>query len=498
MLKSSLLEIIRTFSPKELTKFEDMVISPYFNKNKNLVNLFNVIKPYAPVFEDQNLEKERVWNKMFHDRKYNYGIMKNIIHDLTKLSEKFILLEEYTGDSFRCEYDLIEAANKRNIQKFTSAKIDQFEKKSINQIDPNNYSIIDDYLLINSFYNYTKSSFIHEYNLKQKREDSLRLASEFLLYYFLVNSFKLIHNVIAHETQGNAPGDKTLLEKFFLKLKEHSILEDLLLNESENQKVSKYKEKPLKIVTCFYFMYKSLTSGGRKDDYDKFSAYLHKNIDLFSGFELQNLNNCRITCGINLKTPNLNSAKESIEWYKFLMGKNILAQRNGLITTNTMSNIINLSVKLKELTFAEEFLKKYSVKLPADSRENTYNYCMANIYFEKKEFGKSLECLSKISDEKLLRKYFVKKLYLKIYYELNDYESFIYAFDTFAHFKKRNKLTNEARLLAFNDFGNRIRSLFKLRNSFDKFESEKLRKDFSTNSNKELNWFIEKLEEIKI
>ena len=491
MLKSSLLEILRTFNKLELIKFEDFVRSPYFNKKENAVKLFLAIKKYATEFTNENLEKEKVWMILFPGKEYNYGIMKNIIHDLTGLSEKFILLEQYSGDSFRCEYDLIEAANSRNIQKFTKSKIDQFEKRVKSEIEPNKYSIIDDYLFITANYNYAKSSFIHEYNLKQEREDSLRLASDYSLYYFLVNSFKLIHNSFAHEVQGNPPVCKTLLEKFFLKLEEHSILENLLLNENKNQ------DKLSKIVTCFYLMYKALTSNGNKAEYDKFKSYLRENIDLFSAFELQNLNNCRTTCAINLKTPDSNSAKESMEWYKFLMEKNILLQRNGLITTAIMSNVVNYSVTLKETAFAEEFLKRYAGRLPDDSRDNTYNYCKAVIHFGRKEFGKSLECLLKISDEKLIRKYFLKKLYLKIYYELNDYESFIYAFDTFAHFKKRNKLTNEARAMAFNNFAIHVRSLFKLRNSFDKFASEKLRNDVLKNLNKDKSWFIEKLDEIE-
>ena len=490
MLKSSLLDILRTFSKQELTKFEDFVRSPYFNKKENVLQLFLGIKRHAPSFESNDLEKESVWKLLFPEREYNYGIMKNIIHDLTKLSEKFILLEHYSEDSYRCEYDLIEAANSRNIQRFTSGKIDQFEKRVRSEIDPNKHSRIEDYLYITSNYYYAKSSFIQEYNLKHEREDSLRLASDHLFFYFLANSFKLIHNTFAHEVQGNRPVSKTLLDTFFTKLRDNSILEDILLKENE------FKDNLSKIVICFYLMHKALTSDGDGAEYEKFKSYLQENIYLFSAIELQNLNNCRLTCSINLRTPNENSAKESLEWYKFLMERNILFQRNGLITTSVMSNVVNYSVKLNETGFAEEFLKKYACKLPDESRDNTYNYCMAVILFSNGEFGKSLECLSQISDEKLLRKYFLKKLYLKIYYELSDYESFVYAFDTFSHFKRRNKLANESRAITFDNFGNYIRRLFKLRNSYDKFESEKLRKDVVTNLNKEQSWFIEKIKEI--
>ncbi len=111
--------------------------------------------------------------------------MKNIIHDLTGLNEKSILIEQYTGNSLRCEYDLIEAANNRDIQKFTSGKLDQFEKRVKSEIDPNKYSSNNQYLFIDGNYYDTKSSYIHEFNLKQDRQDFLRLTSDYLLFKFL-------------------------------------------------------------------------------------------------------------------------------------------------------------------------------------------------------------------------------------------------------------------------------------------------------------------------
>ncbi|MBK9332694.1 MAG: hypothetical protein IPM96_09925 [Ignavibacteria bacterium] len=59
MLKSSLLEIIRTFTKQELIKFEDFVRSPYFNKKENVINLFLEIKKYSPDYENENLKKEK-------------------------------------------------------------------------------------------------------------------------------------------------------------------------------------------------------------------------------------------------------------------------------------------------------------------------------------------------------------------------------------------------------------------------------------------------------
>lgn len=490
MLKSTLIEILRTFSKQELIKFEDFVRSPYFNKKENVLQLFLGLKKHAPSFESDDLEKEIVWNALFPGKEYNYGIMKNLIHELTKLSETFILLEQYFKESFRNEYDLIEAASFRNITKLTISKIDKFEKLIKKEIEPNNYSIVDDYLYIVGNFNYARSTFIHQNNLKDSREDALRTASDHALFYFIVQAVKLIHNSIAHQTQGDATIDNTLLGKFFSKLEEHSILEEILLKDIKDH------DSVTKIVICFYYLYRALHSNGDKKHYDRFKSYLKENAGIFSAFELQNLNNCRITCAINLRSSDSNNAKETLDWYKFLMEKDSLAQRSGLITSQTMANVVNHAVSLNEIDFAEQVVNKYAGRLPESSRENTYSYCMATISFGKGDFGKSLEYLSMISDEKLMRKYFLKKLYLKIYYELNDYESFCYAFDSYLHFRKRNKLENQARELKFRNFGSYIRSLFRLRNRYDRFEAERLRNEVTKDTINDRNWFLMKLDEI--
>ncbi|HRB01639.1 MAG TPA: hypothetical protein PK294_14490, partial [Ignavibacteria bacterium] len=124
MLKSSLLEILRTFTKQELIKFEDFVRSPYFNKKENVTKLFLEIKKYTPEFSNENLEKERVWGNIFPGKEYNYGIMKNLIHELTKLSESFITIEYSKLDKLENSIDLLVTLMERQATKVFSSKID--------------------------------------------------------------------------------------------------------------------------------------------------------------------------------------------------------------------------------------------------------------------------------------------------------------------------------------------------------------------------------------
>ena len=50
MQKSSALEIIRTFTPGDTVRFEDFLKSLYFNKNSNVMRLFELIKKHSPEY----------------------------------------------------------------------------------------------------------------------------------------------------------------------------------------------------------------------------------------------------------------------------------------------------------------------------------------------------------------------------------------------------------------------------------------------------------------
>ena len=53
MEKSTLVEILRTFSKDELTSFGDLAASPYFNKKTNVTKLCKALNKFAPSFPAQ-------------------------------------------------------------------------------------------------------------------------------------------------------------------------------------------------------------------------------------------------------------------------------------------------------------------------------------------------------------------------------------------------------------------------------------------------------------
>jgi len=106
--------------------------------------------------------------------------------------------------------------------------------------------------------------------------------------------------------------------------------------------------------------------------------------------------------------------------------------------------------------------------------------------------------LSKIQKETGLLKYLQKNLYMKIYYELNDYESFICSFDAFKHFIKRKNILDDEKGLAISKFSDHIKILFKLREKFNKFELEQLKIDVNEYRFLNHTWLISKIDELEL
>ena len=244
MLKSSLLEIIRTFSKQELIKFEDFVRSPYFNKKENVAKLFLEIKKYAPSFTDANLEKEKIWVKVFPGKEYNYGIMKNLIHELTKLSESFITIEFSTSDKLLNNTVLLQTLLERKITRVFSSKIDMIEKKYDNpDLKNESYTITGYYEFLKELYS-LKRSYCGRYNLGSTAFHEFTCRSiDYTIYSSIIYFYKEFNNYLVHNYKKILSNDNAA--EIFLAGLDKNLISPLLKN------VKAKSERDYLILKCF-------------------------------------------------------------------------------------------------------------------------------------------------------------------------------------------------------------------------------------------------------
>ncbi|MBX7041528.1 MAG: hypothetical protein K1X85_01395 [Ignavibacteria bacterium] len=489
MLKSSLLEILRTFSKQELAKFEDFIRSPYFNKKENVLRLFLEIKRYAPVFESEDLAKETMWGKLFPDADYNYGIMKNLIHDLGKLCESFLSEEVYKTNETQRSLDFLNSISCRTVSNIFINKIESAEKTFLKNFKTVKYDFLIDYYDGMRDLYHLKTGFLQA-NAQFKKKDELIKSPENLIIGCLIKCFETFHNVILNSLNYNSPVKSNITYLFLKELEDHSILKNILDYTKE------HSPDNYPVLKCYYSMYKALSVNDSLEYFYDFKNNLSQNSGLFSDTELRELYNGLLTSFGNRKITTNNFHQEYFGIIQIGFKNKIIQKPDGTIDPGSFTSIVNVSVA-NDIRFTEEFINNYKDKLPPEFRESIYHYSMAVLDFRKGNFEKSLESISQVQSKDLFMKFDIKHLQLNIYYELNDRIAFDYSYDAMKHFIKSIKLTNESRIVTRVNYCEYIKELFILREKPDAFRLAVLKKEITDNKTLNKGWLLKKVTELE-
>ena len=142
----------------------------------------------------------------------------------------------------------------------------------------------------------------------------------------------------------------------------------------------------------------------------------------------------------------------------------------GYFPISTFTAVLNTGLAVEEYDFLNNFIELYSPALNPENKDSAVNYAMAQMYFRKKEFGKTLEHISLTDTDFKNFKFHLKLLALKSYYELRDDDALYYLSDSFLHFINNNKNVNDHYRVEFSNFIRAIDQLVKYRlKGFDKY-----------------------------
>jgi len=496
MLKSSLLEILRTFTKQELIKFEDFVRSPYHNKKENVVKLFLEIKEYAPEFSSDNLEKDKIWVKVFPGKEYNYGIMKNLIHELTKLSESFITIEYSFNKKLETNIDLLVALTERQITKVFLTKTDMLTKiYNSPDLKNENYSVEEYYEFLYKLY-YLKSFYESHHDVDSKESyETICSYIEYLIYSAVITFYKYYNNYLTRIYK-KIPDKVNATEIFNAGM--NNIISKLL----ENVKVK--SEKDFLILKCFHEMNIAVDTNADINSYFNFKKSLIDCSEIIPKEDLRNLLICSINSLRDIKKRNpdleINFRKEILGNFDLMIENNVFLESSGFIEGSLFIAYIEYAFFLKDYERIENLTKKFANKISEGTRKNDNIFSHALICYGKKEYNKSLEYLSKINYDYFYMKHMVKNIQILNYYELNDYISFSYVADSYRHFISKNRSVTSVNKSISADLCNSVNKLFKLRESFDKFELEKFRKESEKSTEREPSykyWILDKISEIE-
>ena len=106
MKKLLLIQILKSFSKNEFAQFDEFIRSPFYNKKPNVIKVFEILRKNAPDFSEDRIQKEVFWKQLYPEKNYNWGVLKNLIADITGLLEKFIEVIRYENKTLEKSFNL--------------------------------------------------------------------------------------------------------------------------------------------------------------------------------------------------------------------------------------------------------------------------------------------------------------------------------------------------------------------------------------------------------
>jgi len=456
MYNNNLIELLKTFSVKEVKEFREFLNSAYFNKRSSVNKLYEIIIKFHPDFESKSFTKQKVFERLFPGKKYCDGSLRVLTHYLSELTEKFLAFQRFESDEFEFAIQLENALLDRNQNKL-------FEKNMNRALSNLDKSKID-----------AEEFYFYKFRLENQMT-SYRFSSNYAHWDKIIsksdwdNVFKKLTNYYQLKTMVmylNTLNLQVLYSKEFSCESFISLINKMKPEDYEDIPVIKMYFYLIKLKTdhkheSYYFKLKEIILKTKKDynKYDLMHAYVQ-----MGGYCIE-----RISQG------NLMFERERFDLYK-----EEIAEKTYLMNDNTMSplfyrNVAICAITLKELNWVKNFIYTYKPELHKKFRENYFYFCLALYEFSMKNFEYSLELVSKIKYDEVYMKLKSKILHLQLLYELGFEDSLNDSQESFRHFLNNNKLIPTERKSPFVNFHKYLNRIILFKNKKDIFELNQLK-----------------------
>ncbi len=487
MRETKLIDILKTVSEGELKELKKFIASPYHRK-RDLEELFTILRPFHPAYDDKKLTKEFVYEKLFPGKKFgdkkSDSLMTTLTSELFQLCKEFLIQIEFEKNENYRRYFLLKQLRNRKLLnehvKEAKPALEFLDKAS--GID---FELIEKFYLSSSFVEY----YIDTHEFAECYEMVIR-QNEYLSAASLIGMLRFSSQQEAAEYGYNLVTRNNLTQTILKHLDVEALINDL---KSTGSKYHAYVE----INYIGHLMNMSELS---KDLFYRMKALLNDNQELLSKRELYIFYSMLTAYGHKVFAGKAGTDNENevfqlyskmieLDAYKFSPDDYLqVGLFRGMLITSRASGKLEWMKKL-----IDEHLRELHPKYI----DNMRSYAMGQYYYGLEEYEKALESLIVLKSDYFLYKKDLKNLLFRIYYELGYIEE---AYSMLENMKKylssTDDLSDRIKKLSQN-FVRYAGELLKAREKRDKSEIEFTRKRIHGSDEVEsANWLVKKFDEI--
>jgi hypothetical protein len=446
MLASLLIEHLKVLDRAEWAGFEQFLsqqLSGEMEMDRDVLAFFQYIQPFYPAFEDPLLRKKTIFNNLFPSAGLSDSKIDRLANRLLALCKQFVIQRAETDKEFRDTLDLlIFYRNKGMHKRYQSQLI-----KARNRLPSGRDRIYHhQLLLLEDEYLVYKAQYTN-----RKDDQNLNITIRQLDLFYIVSKLELaLLRYHTHLLNASSVEADFIELQFVFQIIEQ---QPQLLNEPA--------------ILAYYYIFQLV--GVLKTDADieitSFQKIVKQHYHEFSFDQIQLFH----TFIRSYYTKGYNSGKSEnlsiiFELYKdYIKDKTIYY--NNVLTSSSFQGIVNTALKLRQFNWVLEFLMSHKNKILGESPGGpVFQFNLANYYFSTGDFEKALSLID-IQIEDPIYRLAIRRLEIKIFYELRNFDLAQYRNEAFKnylfeHYKK--KAISDLTFEIHNNFTDVIKKLLNL------------------------------------
>jgi len=483
-----ILELLHTFSEKELEDLSAVVGCRYFNTDKYVVTLLKSLTTHVLTqAKDESIQFDdamrcAVYKDVFSEKKRakdalnpgEYNFLKAKMNTLARITEQYLCNEVMKTDkAFKTKALYQKLLDKR--QNYLLNRHITRDQKLLEEMQARGVDYYD-------FQFEVESGVLHKLFRDEEigTGDNLPEVNESLDLYYLLNKLKLHLTAVS------------FMSSLATKQYDFSSIEAL----SDLLKLQPYAEHPLVQV---YQTAIELLKKNHDSVYEQFSRQLFTHAEAIPREDLKGLYVvATIFCAKQIKMGQP-MYKQLFELHHAMDIQNLLSEGN-FIELRKLKNVLGVARRVGESEWALKILKKYTPMLKKAFRESVYHFHCGLIAFDKKNYNKAISHLAKV--DKINDVYDIngRIMFLKAHYETDtEYDErtvrILLQSEKFIK-NRKNLIVNDKK--AYKNFIRILINIYNTRYGVGKMTKEKIKRKlekFEFVSDKK--WLEEKISELE-
>jgi|WetSurMetagenome_2_1015567.scaffolds.fasta_scaffold06111_6 hypothetical protein len=440
----ALFDLLQTFSNEEVKEFRRYLISPYFNKRYGLVNLYDEIMKYYPLFLE-NIDEEDIYKKITKSSTYNSKSFRALIGYLTQHIYNYFKLKNLEKKSLLGSNFLSDELRLRNLSSRFLHQTKTFEKELL-QSKLDMEQVYNLYLLNTNIVNFSRSNEkTTKINELKKQTERLDKACSYLTMFYIIELSCQYLDFFSY------------MYNFGLNIKNN--LPDSVINNINIKEIisliGKYHKQDF-MVAIYNTMFNCYKNLGKEEYYEVYKKLIEKHFDEISRdenyFHISNLiNYCILKSNLN-KEPDY-FQNELYKLYNiFLDNKLFKTNLSDYLSTDLFRAIWLCGFRLNKLDWVKNVIEKYWKYLHPKDAKNMYLFGNMTLNYKIGNFNEALKYSGKIKYTSSTFKYDVKFLKLQIFYEINDYEPALSILHNFKSMISSDDMISQDKKAGYNNF----------------------------------------------